>query len=67
MEILKRARGEQEGEGISAFESEENVKEEVMRRSAKAGYTTRNGEPIHSTKVMVRGFGKGKLNKKKGT
>lgn len=53
MEILKRAKGFQSGEGVSAFESEANVKEEVMRRSAKAGYTTKNGEPIGRTKIMA--------------
>ena len=51
MEILKRAKGFQSGEGISAFESESNVKEEVNRRSYKAGYTDRDGQP--------RGAGKG--------
>ena len=51
MEILKRAKGFQSGEGISAFESESNVREEVNRRSHKAGYTDRDGQP--------RGAGKG--------
>ncbi len=45
MEILKRAKGFQSGEGVSAFESEANVKEEVIRRSHKAGYTERDGTP----------------------
>ncbi len=45
MEILKRAKQFQSGEGISAFESEANVKEEVNRRTFKAGYTDRDGQP----------------------
>ena len=51
MEILKRARGFQSGEGVSAFESEANVREEVNRRTCKAGYTDKDGQP--------RGAGKG--------
>ncbi len=54
LEILKRAKGFQSGEGVSAFESESNVREEALRRSAKAGYTTRNGEPIGRTKIMAQ-------------
>ena len=64
---MKRAKAFQSGEGVSFTESESNVREEVIRRGARAGHCTKNGEPIHKTKVMVRGFGKGKLNKKKGT
>ena len=45
MEILKRAKGHQDGEGVSVFESEANVREEVNRRSFKAGYTDRDGQP----------------------
>ncbi len=48
LEILKRAKQFQSGEGISAFESEGNIKEEVIRRSFKAGYTDRNGQPKRS-------------------
>ncbi len=43
MEILKRAKEFQSGEGISAFESEANVREEVIRRSTKAGITNSDG------------------------
>ncbi len=53
LEILKRAKQFQSGEGISAFESEANVKEEVNRRTFKAGYTDRDGQPRSS------GAGKG--------
>ena len=66
MEILKRARGFQSGEGISAFESEANVREEVNRRTRKAGYTDRDGQRKISRN---NGAGKGGVprpcNKKK--
>jgi len=55
LEILKRAREFQSGEGISAFESESNVREEVNRRSFKAGYTDRDGQPRSGPKI--RSFG----------
>lgn len=45
MEILKRAKGFQSGEGVSFTESESNVREEVNRRTFKAGYTDRDGQP----------------------
>ncbi len=45
VEILKRAKKFQSGEGVSAFESESNVREEVNRRTHKAGYTDRDGQP----------------------
>ena len=54
LEILKRAKGFQSGEGVSFTESESNVREEVLRRGAKAGYCTRNGEPIRATKIMAQ-------------
>ncbi len=61
MEILKRAKGFQSGEGVSAFESEANVREEAIRRSCKAGYCNSHGGPV--------GAGKGDfprpVNKKK--
>ena len=56
LEILKRARGFQSGEGVSAFESEANVREEVNRRSHKAGYTDRDGQPRMSRQTS---YGKG--------
>ena len=42
--------------------SEKDLKDEVNKRSAKAGYTTRFGEPPYATKIMSRGFGESKLN-----
>lgn len=62
MEILKRAKGFQSGEGVSAFESEANVREEVNRRTCKAGYTNREGGPPTTGKVMSQGIGERKLN-----
>ena len=49
MEILKRAKQFQSGEGVSAFESEANVKEEVIRRNARAGYCNSDGTPIKNS------------------
>ncbi len=56
MEILKRAKEFQSGEGVSVFESEANVREEVNRRSYKAGYTDRDGQQMISRN---NGVGKG--------
>lgn len=44
MQILKRAKNS-ELEIVSASESEVNVREEVNRRTCKAGYTDRDGQP----------------------
>ncbi len=49
-----------DGEIVSWNES--NVHEEVLRRNAKAGYCTRNGEPVSATKIMSCGIGESKLN-----
>lgn len=76
MEILKRAKGENDGEIVDWNESEANVREEVNRRTCKAGYTNREGGPPASGKgdsyrpvnkkkydeVHERVFGKKKLN-----
>ncbi len=52
-----------DGEIISWDESESNVREEVLRRSAKAGYTNREGGPRGATKIMTTvPCGKQKLN-----
>ncbi len=50
MEILKRAKGFQSGEGVSAFESEANVREEAIRRSHKAGHCNSEGGPVGAGK-----------------
>jgi len=51
LEILKRTKGDS-GEKVAWNES--NVREEVLRRNAKAGYCTRNGEPVGRTKIMAQ-------------
>jgi len=57
--VLEMAKGN-DGEIVAWNES--GVREEVLRRSAKAGYSTSNGEPTGATKIMSRGFGESKLN-----
>ena len=52
MQILKRARNA-EMDIIPATESESNVREEVNRRSHKAGYTDRDGQPRDAGKGDV--------------
>ena len=52
LEILKRARGFQSGEGVSAFESEANVKEEVIRRGIKAGICNSEGGPVGADRII---------------
>ncbi len=44
VQILKRAKNA-EMDIISAGESESNVRDEVNRRTCKAGYTDRDGQP----------------------
>lgn len=61
MQILKRAKNA-EMDIIPVNESESNVREEVNRRTAKAGLTTRYGECPARTKIMSRGVGENKLN-----
>ena len=53
LEILKRAKGFQSGEGVSAFESEANVREEAIRRSHKAGHCNKEGGPVSAGKGDV--------------
>jgi len=40
------------GELVPTNVSESDLRDEVNRRTAKAGYTTRLGEPPHRTKIM---------------
>jgi hypothetical protein len=43
--------------------SEKDLKDEVLRRNARAGYSTRFGEPPCRTKIMATvNFGKVKYN-----
>ena len=53
LEILKRARGFQSGEGVSFLESETNVREEVIRRGVKAGNCNSEGGPVSSGKIII--------------
>lgn len=61
MEILKRAKGFQSGEGVSFLESESNVREEVIRRGVKAGHCNRDGTPTGAGK----GYSYRPVNKEK--
>lgn len=60
LEIIERAKSG--GEIVDWNEGEANVREEVLRRNAKAGYCNRDGSPTGSTKIMSRGIGQSKLN-----
>lgn len=63
MEILKRARGASDGDIVPWNADKKTIQDEVNARSAKAGYTTRLGEPPYSTKIQtVCGWGKERLN-----
>lgn len=61
MQILKRARNA-ELEIVPVTESESNVREEVNRRTWKAGYTDRDGQQKTPAKIMSQGIGESKLN-----
>lgn len=54
MEIITDRNHGDEGEIVPWNENESNVREEVLRRNAKAGYCTRNGEPVGRTKIMAQ-------------
>lgn len=62
MEIIERKHHGNIGDILPFNASEKVVQDEVNLRSCKAGYTNRQGDPTYSTKIMVRGFGKSKLN-----
>ena len=52
LEILKRAKSG--GEGVSFLESEANVREEVNRRTCKAGLTNREGRPPATGRIIIK-------------
>ena len=52
MEILKRAKGDS-GDLASFNHSEKDIKEEVNLRTWKAGYTTRDGNPLGREKISA--------------
>ena len=62
MQILKRARGKNDGDIVSPFAKEEDLRDEVNRRTAKAGYTTRYGECPFRTKIQNLGYGDKPIN-----
>lgn len=61
MEILTRSKNNNETEIIPSAMSQSDIVEEVNSRTAKAGYTTKNGEYPYRTKIMTmpptKGFG----------
>ena len=62
MQILKRARNA-EMDIVSVTESESRLRDEVNRRTHKAGYTDRDGQPKDLPKIRIfGGLGESKLN-----
>jgi hypothetical protein len=62
LEILKRAKGDS-GDLVSWNADKKQVREEVNRRTAKAGYTTKYGERPFATRIQnVIPFGETKIN-----
>jgi len=62
LEILKRAKGDS-GEIIPWNANPKDVREEINRRTARAGYTTKYGESPNATKIMATvDFGERKYN-----
>lgn len=53
LEILKRAKGDS-GDIVSFSAKEDDLRDEVNRRTAKAGYTTRHGEPVSSGRIIIQ-------------
>jgi len=52
-----------EGDIVSPFVPEKDLRDEVNSRTAKAGYTTKYGEPTYRTKIQtVIPFGSQRLN-----
>jgi len=54
LEILKRAKKPADGEVVDWNESESNVREEVNRRTCKAGYTNREGGPPTTGRIIMK-------------
>lgn len=62
MQILKRARNT-EMDIVPVTESESSLKDEVNRRTYKAGYTDRDGQMKDPPKIRIfGGLGESKLN-----
>jgi len=47
---------------VSVNESQNSIKDEVNRRSCKAGYTDRDGQPKDLPKIRIFGGGFGRNN-----
>lgn len=60
MEIITE-RHKAPGMIVPATESESSIKDEVNRRTCKAGYTDRDGQPKYPPKIRIFG-GTGKNN-----
>ncbi len=61
MEIIKRANGVNDGETVKWTANENDLRDEVNRRTYKAGYTDRDGQQMVRS-IMSCGYGKSKLN-----
>ncbi len=53
MEIIKRKKHGNTGDVLPFYASEKVVRDEVNCRTAKAGYTNRQGEQTRRTKIMA--------------
>lgn len=53
LEIIERAKGDS-GEIVPFNANEKDLQEEINRRTAKAGYTTKHGEPAHHSKIIIQ-------------
>jgi len=63
LEIIERAKDAADGELVPFNTNEKDFREEINRRTCKAGYTTKYGECPHATKIQTTvPFGKTKLN-----
>ena len=65
LEILKRAKGDS-GElakwNMYNEQDQKALQDEVNIRTCKAGYTTRQGNPTHGTKIQNLGYGDKPIN-----
>ena len=62
LEIMTHKNHGDEGELLPFNADKKDVQDEVNRRTAKAGYTTKYGENPCATKIQNHGFGESKLN-----
>jgi len=63
MEIITKKNHSNEGDIMPFNADEKSLRDEVNSRTAKAGYTTKYGEPTYSTKIQTTvSYGETKLN-----